>query len=432
MDQIGKWQLAILFTVWGLFLVLALTLGGTGPSRRTTEHPSLASHDLEGNKTSTTVMLDFPYQWNSYFILQISVIRKPAESLPKLSKQLVKMYVTWEGSPDATGERFRKFDEEHIQRHVSCPVNRQYSDYVTIFKMSSITYARYRLKFKWDDLNENIDWIHGVDFMLIQRNRDFAMYEIGWKYSCQAIIVLILAILWFQKWRIQLPLSHLSLEQQWVGILLICLFLYNNPLFVGELYASQLAFAVIGNMFRMLFVGVLLIFWLSVFDSIVREVNGGAARVPFVRFYVPKIIFVGLYWVLCVSVFSYIMGQEISDPTYDWREEFGGLTLFIVFTVIFIVLYLVWLIWLVLMSLNGIQHLRRRFRVLLVFHLVNLIATLVGLFIGRAIGLDIQAAEDFLFFHVLFNMYVGVLGFLYCPISDSHINFDKMLESELS
>ena len=93
--------------------------------------------------------------------------------------------------------------------------------------------------------------------------------------------------------------------------LLISVMLYDNPLFPLILLANTSFTAVVDACFTVTFFCTLLMFWLCVYHGIRKTER------HFFSFYLPKMLMVGLLWVIGCVMLSWSAAYQSVDPTYS-------------------------------------------------------------------------------------------------------------------
>jgi len=139
----------------------------------------------------------------------------------------------------------------------------------------------------------------------------------------------------------------------------------------------------------------------------------------FKKFYLPKLLLLGLLWITVIGVFSWQEYNELIDPTIAIEQT----TIIIAFEVVMIILVLCYFFWLGYSTCRACgldskkAFLKRRLRFFLFF------STIVILIIGFGILFQVYQrpdnAAEFLAFHSLCNLYIYVLAIVYLPSKES-------------
>jgi len=157
----------------------------------------------------------------------------------------------------------------------------------------------------------------------------------------------------------------------------------------------------------------ILLFWLIIFDGIRQEQE----NIKFVKFYVPKIILIGIFWITGVVAFTWSQLRTLNDPTFTSTSQLPGFIFFQVLGVIAIIVYMFWLVYAVFLSCRNLKaypYLGKRIKFFGVFTLAIVLLTIGGLIFG-IVGDRYSSAVEFTLFFSVFNMYVFVVALMYSP-----------------
>lgn len=215
-----------------------------------------------------------------------------------------------------------------------------------------------------------------------------------------------------------------GIEQKWMSILLPLLLLYNDPFFPLSFLVNSWFPGTLDAFFQALFLCALLLFWLCVYHGI--RVQGER---KFLTFYLPKLIIVGLLWLSAVTLGIWQTVNELQDPTYSYRLDFGSFQGMKVFFLIVVALYTLYLIFLIVRACSELKNmpysdLRLKFLTALTF--VVLIISMVILYLRfgakalqdnfvAELSTHYQNSAEFLSFYGLLNFYLYTLAFVYSP-----------------
>ena len=97
-------------------------------------------------------------------------------------------------------------------------------------------------------------------------------------------------------------------------MLLISVMLYDNPLFPLILLVHTSFTAIVDACFTVTFFSTLLMFWLCVYHGIRKSERN------FFSFYLPKLLLVGLLWIIGCVMLSWSALYQSLDPTYSIAE----------------------------------------------------------------------------------------------------------------
>lgn len=68
-----------------------------------------------------------------------------------------------------------------------------------------------------------------------------------------------------------------------------------------------------------------------------------------VRFYLPKMIAMFLYWVMALAIYGFVLFRQSEDPTYDWTEYRSAPLFLAVWSGLLALLYVLYLTWTIMM-----------------------------------------------------------------------------------
>jgi len=138
----------------------------------------------------------------------------------------------------------------------------------------------------------------------------------------------------------------------------------------------------------------------------------------FLKFYLPKIIIVGLFWICGNIVYNWFSLYEILDPVYSNNISSNpGFVFFSVFLAIVAVAYVLYVLWAVgkaYQHSRTIPVLSLRLKALGIFSGLIIIAVAVGI-VFNFVGSRSSDSSQFLTYLGLFNLYVYLLTFVYLP-----------------
>lgn len=140
----------------------------------------------------------------------------------------------------------------------------------------------------------------------------------------------------------------------------------------------------------------------------------------FKKFYLPKIVLIGLFWIFAVVIFTWTELVSINEPEASLDQN-GGYVFFYVCLLLIVIVYAFWLMYVVfraISSTDSMPYLSLRLKFFGVFTLVVVVITVAGVLFG-AIGPIENNAAQLLSFLSLFNLYVYILAFVYFPTRET-------------
>lgn len=214
-----------------------------------------------------------------------------------------------------------------------------------------------------------------------------------------------------------------SFEQRWITLLLPLLIFYNDPLFPLTFLVNSWVPGMFDAIFQASFLCALLLFWLCIYHG-VRQTDR-----RFMRFYLPKLVVVGLIWISAVTIASWQEYNELQDPTYFYRLDTTNFTGFKIFFFIVGGLYLLYLLYLLVRAYAELRampyfDLRLKFMTFLMLVVLSISIAITAMKFGAAALQDNFVAEistnyensiEFVAFYGLLNFYMYTMAFVYSP-----------------
>ena len=240
------------------------------------------------------------------------------------------------------------------------------------------------------------------------------------------------------------PIKHWTIEQKWGAILLFFLMFYNNPFFPLEILVSGWFPIFLNRVFYASFVVLLLLFWLSMFDGVRYEQSQSRNKqLTFKRFYLPKIILVGLFWICGIVLYTWSHLQQLNHPAYESRNEMPGYIAFQIIMLLLLIIYIFWLVFVICRSCSDsklLPYLGNRVKFFGVFTLFIILTVVAGLLFTGIAGSTFNNASEFTSFLALINLYVYTLSIVYLPspsyvyhstLTDSNNNINNNINSNI-
>lgn len=373
-----------------------------------------------------------------FFELDMTVHRPQDELDSKIERNL-DLHVRWMGlksGKDATvASNWDTIAAENVTRVLDCNSGAGSCDPLLVFRTNSVQYSLYYFEVQLPG-DQDLSTIDTVDFMFRYRNAAFAQLELGVKLTlCVTTLMVGLTYVYAQSavnadGRRGSAFCGLCLDPSatadsafslnWIALLLVLLFLYNNPVFILEFYTPRAFFAFIQLGFQVTFMAALMTFLLGEFGILAAE---QPERLTFCGFFLPKIVLMFVYWLLAVSFYGWVIFRQQQDPLYDWTEDGAVLVFLEVLGLLMASLYGLYVVVLLACSTKNVCDGRTDGeRAVFALHVFILAATIAGLGVGAVYQFDVDHALDFMFFHVLFNAYVYTIAYVYAPVrADYHL-----------
>jgi Wntless-like, transmembrane domain len=256
------------------------------------------------------------------------------------------------------------------------------------------------------------NWLGDVRMEFRVVNNAYTTFEVAWRFT---FLLVSLGIGAYFTWRLrEFHWRTWTIEQRWTCLLLAGVIAYNNPLYPLSVIVDSWLPAFLGQVFAVTFVGELLFFWLVTFDGLRKEEPG---KRLFARFYLPKLLFILVWWLCTLVISVWIEVHELDNPEYTDVRDIPGFIFFSIFELAAVLIYIVWFVWIVLNAFRDMRTLpllssRVKFLGALTFFVIAL--TVFGVLFDL-LKPDVGSAAAFLLYIALFNLYVWLLAVVYSP-----------------
>ncbi|CAF1013223.1 unnamed protein product [Adineta ricciae] len=221
-----------------------------------------------------------------------------------------------------------------------------------------------------------------------------------------------------------------SLEQRWMVFLLIFLVFYNDPFYPLTFLLNNSFTSILDGILQTTFLAVLLLFWLSVYHGIRQNIR------RFVPFYLPKIILIGILWMVSVVLSSARIAQEFRDPMYNLTIDIRPFTAIRIIFYIVGILYVLYLLFLIIRAFSELRNtpyfdIRLKFATLLMLCVVCILIVITTLRYGSDIMKENFVPElasryknsvEFLTFHSVINLYLYTMAYVYSPAKNAAVD----------
>jgi len=264
-------------------------------------------------------------------------------------------------------------------------------------------------------------------FQMRYVNKDFTVFEFGLKYSMFIITFLVTAVFGYFFFFTMKPINR-SFEQKWIMGLLIMCCLFNDPLFVFDIYLPNIFFTGLNCLLVVSFLMAILFFWLCMLDIIRSPAYwNDKAQYTGICFYLPKLILMGLLWFASVAVFLWTRLQQEADPAYSNVDDFAHFQFAKIGYEVLIAIYGFWCLVLILVAIAQAVLRKQLPQTHFVFmFLITIVSQLIA-----AIGIGLGAFSPMPIYNVGFttfygcaNLYMWIMAFAYSPVAASEFRDD--------
>lgn len=294
-----------------------------------------------------------------------------------------------------------------------------------LMHLGFLDYSYYFITIRFYDLEEAKFNIKSITFDFKSYNNSFTQIEI-WIRFVFLILTFFCTCMFAHSLR-KFSVRDWSIEQKWMSILLPLLLLYDDPLFPLTFLVNSWIPGMFDGLFQASFLSALLLFWLCVYHG-VRQTNR-----RFARFYLPKLLLVGLLWITAVTLASWQEYNELHDPTYYYRLDTSNFVGFKIFFFVIGGIYLLFLIYLLIRAYAELRQmpyfdLRLKFMTALMVIVIGITIAIVVMRFGGGVLKDNFVAElstnyqnsaEFVAFYGLLNFYLFTMAFVYSPASNA-------------
>ena len=200
------------------------------------------------------------------------------------------------------------------------------------------------------------------------------------------------------------------------------LLFFNDPMFIIEVFSDYGALlSAVYILFLCAFLATLMFFWLCMLHE-TSKVGGriveGSAPVEIMKgigFYLPKIIFCAMFWILITVAYVYVRVAQEGDPSYDALEDSMHYKLVTTTVTVAMAIYTGWILYHGLNAMGNVRKLPPQILFTFMFTVLMIILVIVCVGIGATYPLP-SASYEFLLFYGLTNVYVWTLAFAYAPL----------------
>ncbi|KAK0059121.1 transmembrane protein 181 [Biomphalaria pfeifferi] len=294
-------------------------------------------------------------------------------------------------------------------------------DDLIVMHLGYLDFAYYYITVIFYDLDVNKLSISNVKFTFKSYNPSFTQTEIWIRFVF--LVITFIMTCWYSHSLRKFSIRDWSTEQKWMSLLLPLLLLYDDPIFPLTFLVNSWLPGMLDGLFQASFLCALLLFWLCIYHS-VRQTDR-----HFIRFYLPKLIIVGLIWLCAVILASWQEYNELQDPTYYYRLDTTNFEGFKVMFFIFGGFYLLYLLYLLVRAFAELRlmpffDLRLKFMTALMIIVVSISITITVMRFGGGalqdnfvseLATNYENSAEFVSFYGLLNFYLYTMAFVYSP-----------------
>ncbi|XP_065057138.1 transmembrane protein 181-like [Rhopilema esculentum] len=418
-----KRQFVLVFVGFFSCFVITFIIGLAGP-------PIISQNTLTARQLDPKVnLMTGPFKMESGMLtvfnqqlwllckLQISGLRKKEFTFEKQFRVFVKIMGR---NKHTSSYKLLSQSFHNRTRTIKCTVKG--CEHFVVLHISNIEHPSYQISIRFHELSfPSVLKVRNILFMFKYYNAEFTQIEIWFRFAFLVLSFTVTCL--FAHTLKRFPLREWTIEQKWMSLLLPLLLLYDDPIFpLNFLLHSWIPLA-IDAVFQVTFLAAMLMFWLCAFHGIRQSER------TFVGFYLPKIMIVGIMWVIGCVLLGWQQHNELFDPSYQYKVDIGHFVGLKIFFFIVGGIYLLYLIILIVKAYFELRNMpyfdvRVKFLTGLMLSVVAISLTATGMRFGTAIVQDNFVAEittqyqnsaEFLCFYGLFNFYLYTMAFVYSP-----------------
>ncbi|XP_025097354.1 transmembrane protein 181-like isoform X1 [Pomacea canaliculata] len=301
----------------------------------------------------------------------------------------------------------------------------QKCDDLILMHLGFLDFSYYYITIHFYNLDQASFNIRSISFDFKSYNTTFTQIEI-WIRFVFLVLTFFCTCMFAHSLR-KFSVRDWSIEQKWMSILLPLLLLYDDPVFPLTFLVNSWIPGMFDGLFQATFLCALLLFWLCVYHGVRQTTR------RFVRFYLPKLLLVGLLWITAVTLASWQEYNELHDPTYYYHLDTINFLGFKIFFFVVGGIYLLYLVYLLIRAYAELRlmpyfDLRLKFLTALMLIVIGISIAIVVLRFGGGVLQDNFVAElstnyqnsaEFVSFYGLLNFYMFTMAFVYSPSANA-------------
>ncbi|KAG7375915.1 hypothetical protein PHYPSEUDO_014845 [Phytophthora pseudosyringae] len=365
-------------------------------------------------------------QLNRYFYLEASFpnLKKSERSFDVTMTPHVKGFFLNETSGNQTSAQIIT---NVVQKTVTveCEEGESYCEPAYFLRFGDIDFNDYQVDILFNSTESLALNGSNVQFRKTWGTESFTHWLIGMKFFFLFVSAFVAA--WYFYSMSKLSSREQNVEQGFVLALALSLILFNDPFYFAEATYGSNAARIISVGFQVTFFQLLLLFWLVAIDNL--RLQGKENGVSNVKFFGPKLLFVGFFWLIMAIYYGYIKYNRNNDVTWDPLAENSSFASLKALCGLLSAAFIVWYLVLIAVSIREIRARRIRYRYLVVLSLLMVIASFSGLASGE-LSPTPTSGGAWTSLQTIFNVYVYTLCYLYAPSTTTLDNLRKRKQAD--
>jgi len=301
------------------------------------------------------------------------------------------------------------------KRPVTCDKDTLWCDPFYLIQIPFLEYNDYDFHVSVIDPPQS-GWMRDIRFTLSFVTAGNTLFELWWRFVflvCTCVFVVVFAVQ-LRKFR----WAEWSIEQKWTAVLLFALLGYNDPVFPLAILVQGWFPIFLSEVLMATFVALLFFFWLVMFDGIRKETTS----ITFTKFYLPKIVFIGVCWALVIALLTWARVQQVDNYSYDAVTQLSGYLFLAVILLLVVICYVMWVVFCLFRACvesRGLNYLGTRLRFFGIYTLICMIVVIIGFSVSFLTPYSNSNGARFLTMITMANLYVWVLTVMYLPSKDA-------------
>lgn len=304
-----------------------------------------------------------------------------------------------------------------------------------MFYEASINYAVFNVKVRIPDA---LSWWRAQGLILSPKftsyygmgyiRGSYTRFEMGWKYFFVTASIIIWAVYTYVLFfgpnsKAAGRRLNNSIEQNFAWLLSFLLIWFNDPTFAAQISMPAFGTYAFYALSVVTFLTALLLYWALHFHIATLQSEAGLrwqldisqARLPICSFWMPKVIWCVLFWVVMLSSYLWSRYQQVSDPAYSLLEEANPIgRYFTAFVAVLGALYILYVVIYFIMGCRQCRRMRTANRFFNGFTACTFLVLIIGLFVG-AFSPAWGTSGAFLTGYGAANIYVWCLCIAFFP-----------------
>ncbi|XP_030849942.1 transmembrane protein 181 isoform X2 [Strongylocentrotus purpuratus] len=414
---LSKRQFVLVFICFFMAFGISLLIGIAGPNIQAYELQKQVENLPNGPFELTSPILN-KFNKSLWLTTAIEVDDASAETFQKPFNVSIMLRGV---AQDSSQEKLTSVPYNR-SRKLSCEKGR--CTELLLLHLLTLKYSTYIVTVSFQGLEKH--HVTAINFYFRTYNPAFSNMMIWFRFVF-LVITFIITCMFAHSLR-KFSMRDWSIEQKWLSVILPLLLLYNDPIYPLTLLVDSWIPILLDNVFQATFLCALLLFWLCAYHGIRQSDR------KWVKFYMIKLLIVGVLWVSTLVLTSWQLYCSLYDPTFNYKVDSGdfiGMVIFFLVVGGFYVLYLLFLVIRAFTELRSLPYMNLRLKVMTMLMLVVVAATITITIMRYGVNIlnenfvtelstYYKNCAEFLAFYSLLNCYLYTMAFVYSPSKNAH------------